>query len=144
MLQQFFSHANWLAIGVAALSYYALGALWFSVLFGKPWAAAHGIQMPINDADKAKMRKQMPKLMVVTLLMNIVVALGVGLVIYATSTHDCVHGIKWGLLLSVFAAVPMCMGHMYTMKKMSLWFIDGAYHTIAITLMSIIISVWHH
>lgn len=143
MIQQFFSQAHWLAIGVAAIAYFAVGAVWYSALFQKPWMAANNIQPPSTPEDKERMKKQMPGLMITTLLMNIVAALAVGMVIYATSTKDCMHGIKWGLLLSVFACIPLCMTHMYTMKKKMLWFIDCSYHTVGITLMSIIISVWH-
>ena len=34
---------NWLAVVVSAVAFYALGALWYSVLFGKAWAAELGI-----------------------------------------------------------------------------------------------------
>ena len=144
MLQAFFSHANWLAIATAAVTYFILGALWFSALFGKPWMAGHKISMPTDEAEKAKMKAQMPMLMIKTFLMNIIVALGIGLVVYATSTRDCMHGIKWGLLLSGFAAVPIAMNHMYLMKGIKLTMIDAGYHVVSITLMTIIITVWHH
>ncbi|MEZ5085679.1 MAG: DUF1761 domain-containing protein [Tessaracoccus sp.] len=39
---QAFAHLNWLALGLAALAYYVLGALWFTPLFGKLWDRAIG------------------------------------------------------------------------------------------------------
>ena len=33
---------SWLAIGIATLAYYMLGALWFTPLFGAAWDAAIG------------------------------------------------------------------------------------------------------
>ena len=39
MLSAFLSHANFLSILVAALAYFAMGSLWYSVFFGKTWVA---------------------------------------------------------------------------------------------------------
>ncbi|HET6991290.1 MAG TPA: DUF1761 domain-containing protein [Bacteroidia bacterium] len=145
LLKEFFHNANWLAIGVAAIVYFAIGSLWFSVLFGKQWMAGHNIQMPTDDEAKARMRKQMPMLMIKTFLMNVLMALAVGIVLKALpqASINCVMGIKVGLLLGGVATIPMVMGHMYTMKSVKLWIIDAGYHILSITLMSIIIAVWH-
>ena len=32
-----FSYINWLHVLVAAIAYFALGAIWYSFLFQKPW-----------------------------------------------------------------------------------------------------------
>jgi Protein of unknown function (DUF1761) len=38
---------NWLAVFVAALAYFAIGALWYAPpVFGKVWMAAGGMAMP--------------------------------------------------------------------------------------------------
>jgi MFS family permease len=37
-----FPHLNWTAVAVATLASFVLGALWFTVLFGKPYARALG------------------------------------------------------------------------------------------------------
>lgn len=34
---------NWLAIGLAAFAFFAVGAVWYGVLFGKAWQAAAGL-----------------------------------------------------------------------------------------------------
>ena len=48
-----FSHLNWLAILVAALAYFVLGALWYSkVLFVKPWLRMTGIKVDDPSAKK--------------------------------------------------------------------------------------------
>jgi hypothetical protein len=145
LLKEFFHHAHWLAIGVAALVYFALGALWFSALFGKAWMAGHNIQMPTDEAEKAKMKKMMPMLMIKTFLMNVLMALAVGIILKAIPPQsiNCMMGIKVGILLGGFASIPLAMSHMYTMKSIKLTLIDASYHIFSITLMSIIIAVWH-
>jgi hypothetical protein len=38
---------NWLAVIVAALAYFAIGAVWYAPpVLGKTWAAAGGLPMP--------------------------------------------------------------------------------------------------
>ncbi|CAN5150493.1 hypothetical protein BH09BAC5_BH09BAC5_10880 [soil metagenome] len=143
LLQEFFKNANWLAIGVAALTYWIIGALFYSALFRKPWMAGHKIEMPTAPDEIAKMKKSMPMVMVMGLLMNIVVAIIVGMFVMALGSIHCISGMKLGLALSFLATIPLLMSHSYTMKSMKLWVIDGGYHVISITLMSIIISVWH-
>ncbi len=142
LLKEFFQNANWIAIGVAALSYFVLGAVWFSALFQKAWMAGHNLQAP-TDEMKLQMKKHMPVMMVQTLVMNIVMAIVVAMLVMAMGSVRCVAGIKLGLALSAVGCVPLVMSHMYTMKSIKLWMVDAAYHTVGITLMSIIISVWH-
>jgi hypothetical protein len=144
MLKEFCSHANWLAIIVAAVVYFIIGALWYSLLFRKPWMAGHNIQMPTEPEAVAKMKKQMPVTMIIGFVMNVVMAIVVGVcVMRFGSGFSCMAGIKLGLLLSAIAVIPLLMSHMYMMKPLKVWTIDGGYHVVGITVISIIISVWH-
>ena len=49
---QFLANIHWLQILVAALAYFALGALWYSALFGKKWVAYH--QINVEDPEMKK------------------------------------------------------------------------------------------
>jgi Protein of unknown function (DUF1761) len=141
-LNEFLSHANWLAIIVAAIAYFALGSVWFSVLFGKQWMALNNIPEPTPET-KEQMKKMILMMMVKTLLMSMVVAVVIGMLVMALGVVKCVPGIKLGLALSAVGIVPLVMSDMYLMKPLKLWFIDAGYHVVGITLMSIILSVWH-
>lgn len=142
MLNQFLTHANWLAIVVAAIAYFALRALWFSALFRKQWMALNNIPEPTPEKQE-QMKSMMMPLFVKTFLMGAVVALVLAFLVNALSIRHCVPGIKLGLLLSAVGCIPLVMADMYLMKPTKLWFIDAGYHIVGITLMSIIISVWH-
>ena len=142
MLNQFLSSANWLAIIVAAIAYYALGSLWFSVLFGKQWMALHGIPEPTPE-KKEEMKKLLMPMLLKSLVMSLVLAFFIGLIGMSIGINQCVPGIKLGLGLSVIAVIPLIMADMYLMKPLRLWFIDAGYHVVGIVLMSIIIAVWH-
>jgi len=142
MLNQFLSTANWLAILVAAVAYFALGSVWFSVLFGKQWMALNGIPEPTPE-KKEEMKKMMMPLMLKTFVMGFVMAFVIGLLAMSIGVYRCIPGIKLGLGLSVVGVIPLIMADMYFMKPLKLWFIDAGYHVIGIILMSIIIAVWH-
>jgi hypothetical protein len=141
MLNQFLSTANWLAIIVAALAFFALGSLWFSVFFGKQWMALNGIPEPTPER-REEMKKLMMPMMLKTLVMSLVLAFLIGFLEYAIGIHRCVPGIKLGLALGTIAIIPLIMADMYLMKPLKLWFIDAGYHLIGIVLMSIIIAIW--
>lgn len=143
LLKDFFQHANWAAIAVAAVAYFALGALWFSVLFGKPWMAGHNLTRPDTPEGQAAMKKQMPMLMIKTFLMNVIMAIGIAILVMRFGSVNCPAGIKLGILLSGIGMIPLVMSHMYLMKSAKVTIIDAAYHFVGITLMTIILSVWH-
>jgi len=142
MLNQFLSNANWLAVIVAALAFFALGSLWFSVLFGKQWMALNGIPEQTPER-REEMKKLMMPMMLKTLVMSLVLAFLVGFLGYAIGIHQCVPGIKLGLALGVIAIIPLIMADMYLMKPLKLWFIDAGYHLVGIVLISIILAVWN-
>jgi len=142
MLNQFLSNANWLAIIVAAVAYFVLGSLWFSLLFGKQWMALNNIPEPTPER-REEMKKMMPMMMIKTLLMGLALAIVIALIVMMLGITRCVPGIKLGLVLSVIGIIPLIMADMYLMKPTKLWVIDAGYHILGITLMSIIVSVWH-
>jgi hypothetical protein len=142
MLNQFLSTANWLAIIVAAIAYYALGSLWFSVLFGKQWMALNGIPEPTPER-KEDMKKLLMPMLLKSLVMSLVMAFIIGLLAMSIGINRCVPGIKLGLGLSVIGIIPLIMADMYLMKPLKLWFIYAGYHVVGIVLMSIIIAIWH-
>lgn len=139
MIQHYLSNAPWLHIAVAGIAYFILGAIWHTpALFGKYWAEKHSIQM--NEEPK----KKMPR-MIGAFLFSIVMAFGMGLVLHLMqSPGTCMNGIKAGLFFgAVFAAAPIAINYLYTSKPIKLWLIDAGYHVVGITLMGIILSVWH-
>jgi putative Mn2+ efflux pump MntP len=142
MLNQFLSSANWLAIIVAAIAYYALGALWFSVLFGKQWMALNGIPEPTPE-KKEEMKKLMMPMLLKSLVMSLVLAFAIGLISMTIGVHRPITGVKLGLALSTIGIIPLIMADMYLMKPTKLWFIDAGYHVVGIVLMSGILAAWH-
>lgn len=142
MLQNYFSHAPWLQIIVATVAYFCIGAIWYMpAVFGTVWAAGHKIDM----SNKEEGKKRLPMLMAQTFVLSLGMGIGMGLLLYVLQAPaTCISGIKAGLLVSgVFCAAPMAINYSYTGKSIKLWMIDAGYHVIGITLMGIILSVWH-
>ena len=140
MLQQFLSHAPWLQIIVAGVVYFAIGAVWYAPpVFGKYWQAAHKIEMTEES------KKKMPMLFGGTFVLGILMALGTAISLHVMqSPGTCMNGMKVGLFISgAFVALPMGINYMYQGKSFKLWFIDAGYHVVGLTLMGIILSVWH-
>ena len=64
-------HISWMAVALGTLAFFAVGALWYGVLFGKPWQRETGITEPPNGAGVARV-------MGFTLLAEFIVVLTLG------------------------------------------------------------------
>jgi Protein of unknown function (DUF1761) len=135
----FISNANWLAIIVAGLAYFAVGAVWYQqAVFGKAWAEGHNLTI---DPEKAK--KQMPVLMALTGVTTIVVAFLIGFLVSALYSQTVMSGIKVGLFAGVLIACCVGINYAYTSKSAKVWLIDAGYHVLGTVVCGIIISIWH-
>jgi len=136
------SHLNYLAVLVSTIAYFAVGALWFSVLFGKPWMHGHGIVMPDDATAKAQMQKEMPMLMIKTFLLCFVATTGLAYMEAACCSYNWMAGAKIGIVAGVFVFVAIAQSHMYTRKTLKLTVIDAGYHVVSLVIAGIILSVW--
>lgn len=132
---------NWLAVMVGALIYFALGALWYSpVLFGRQW------QRSIGWDPQATPPEMNPMTYIVPLLAYVVMAVAVGLLAAATGTDNIGEGVVLGLVVAIG------LNLMHTLVDATFdpgkpepwtWFaINGAYHSISLLIVAIIVSVW--
>jgi hypothetical protein len=134
------SSLNYLAVLVAGLAYWVIGAVWFSAIAGKSWSAElekHGVKI------KQPTKPQMMTKLVSTFLLNVLLAFGMALLLKLTAIADVPHAIKLGLL----AGVCICLttiGVIYTWESRSLklYFLDAAYPLIGITACSVILTLW--
>ena len=96
----YFSHINWLAVLVAAIAYFALGAIWFSKpVFGARWIALHDIN--IND-DNAK--KGLGAIMFGSFLLTLLISFGLAILVARSHFYEAISGIKLGLFTGIFFA----------------------------------------
>jgi hypothetical protein len=135
----------WWQILVAAIVYFALGAVWFNPkVFGTAWANSHGIKM--NDEDKKKVN--MGKLFTLSFLCGLVLCAAVCIVCCAacgsmcTTDGQCVSAgigccLKSGLLVGLSASAAISMAYIYQMKPIAAYYTDCGYHIIGCLLAAI-------
>ena len=132
---------NWLAVVVAALAYFAIGALWYSpVLFGNIWMAAAGTATPEDGSGPG------PVVYVVPLVGSALAALALGMIAQASGTDTVGEGIVLGLVAGVgFAVAIAAVTATFESSKpkpMTWGTINAGYHLVGIIAASVIIAIW--
>lgn|SRR5512144_1718206 len=129
-----------LAIVVAAVAAFVLGALWYSpVLFGKIWVAASGLTPEKIEA----MRASAPRAYAVSFLCNLVMAGALCVLLQRIGIVSWLTGAKLGGLVGVgFAATLGLTATMYSDRKLSAWAIVTAYQVAYLVLMGAILAAW--
>ncbi len=132
------SQLNYLAIIVASIAYFAVGAVWFNPkVFGAAWMKGHNLAPPTEE-DK----KGMGKLMGVTFVYCFIATVALACLITIINSTTWILGMKVGLVAGTFSAVSIAMTHMYTKKSFSLSVIDASYHVVGLIIAAIILSLW--
>ena len=140
MLQAYLHQVNLWAILVAALVYFILGSLWFSVLFGGFWSReVERLGILIKDPAKGTIAAKMLQ----TFVGNLLAAFSMGYIVFISHSFNWLAGLKLGLLCGIgFAAVGMIIAYTWESRSMRLQMIDTGYAIIGITLCGIIIAAW--
>lgn len=139
MNSELFSHLNWLAVLVAAVAYFLLGALWYSkALFGSAWIKASGINM--NDPNA---RKGVAQIMLASFLLMFVASIGLALFMARVGASGWMTGVKVGLIAGVcFSATAVSISYLYEKKPTSLHLINGLYNIVGCVIAAVIIAAW--
>jgi len=113
---------NWLAVVLGAVAFFAVGAIWYTVLFGKAWQAAVGL-----SDEQLKTGANMPLIFGTCLLLELLVALTVGHIFDYTQPNDrSKMMISVGLAVGIMApAIGIC--YLYMRKPFKLWLIDSGH-----------------
>ncbi|MFN2458644.1 MAG: DUF1761 domain-containing protein [Chitinophagaceae bacterium] len=129
---------NWIAVLVAAIAYFALGALWYSFLFQKKWVEYQNIN--VNDPE---IKQGVAGVMVTSFVLTVLITTGLAILIELMNITNGLTGAKLGLLTGVcFSATVISMTYLYTKKKWGLHFIDGAYHVVGQIIAGVILCLW--
>lgn len=132
---------NWLAVIVAAVAYFVLGAIWYAPpVLGRPWMAAGGIEMPADD------RRPGPGIYLVPLIGSVLSAIALGMLAEASDTDTAGEGLVLGLVTAVgFAlAIALITATFETNKpKPMVWgAINAGYHALGIIVAALIVGAW--
>ena len=135
-MQTAFQNLNWLAIIVAAVSAFGLGAIWYSpLMFVKRWMKETGITE--ESAKDANMAKIFGLAFILSFVASFFLAMFVGT--DAGGGFGALAGFMAGL-----GWVFTFMGITYLFERRSLahFLINSLYSVVSLTLMGFIIGIW--
>jgi hypothetical protein len=138
MNPSFFADINWLAVIVAAIAYFGLGAIWYSFLFQKKW-----IEYQKIDVNDPEMKKGVATTMFTSFLLMVVATIGLAILVVRLDLSLARSGLKLGLLTGAFFSLTaVSISYLYTKKPAGLHLIDGMYHVVGQILAAIILCIW--
>ena len=132
---------NWLAVIVATLAYFLLGALMFApqTPIGRAWIKASGYESPTSGAMSTNAFYLVP------LVTCFVSAVATALLAGATGTDTLTEGIVLGLVVGIgYAAVILLNTAAFEFAKPDRWTwgaIDATYHAVGLLLAAIIVAL---
>lgn len=130
---------NYLAVLVATIGWFVLGAIWYAPpVLGRPWQRSLGIEMPEGFRPN-------PLIFVVTFVIYFVTALALAALARATGSETVGEGTVLGVVTGVgLALMIFAGGALYERKpEPGVWFaINGVFNVIAYLLVSVIVTVW--
>ena len=132
---------NYLAVLVAAIVSYALGALWYSVLFGKLWMQLSGFsEAKLKEMkEKTDMKKSYAFGFVGTLVSAGVLAY----LLDVTQWYGAVKGALLGVLVWLGFVATVELGGVLWEQKSWKWFLLHTGHNLAsLVVMGVILGLW--
>jgi len=127
-------YINWLAVLVATVSTFVIGAIWYGPLFGKLWMAEHGFTE--DDLKNANLAKIYGGAFVLELIMAINLAFFLnGLSLQEGLFYGFATGFGW-------VAMAIGVNYLFSRSTFKLWFIDAFYFVVSFTIMGVILTAW--
>jgi len=129
---------NYLAVLVAGIAYFILGAIWYSpALFGNAWMKAIGKTKEQAQADYS------PWKLLFTLIMALVAAYGIARISSWIRADLLWSGLGVGLLIGVcFVLTTMGMNDLMESRPKKLFLMNIFYQIISFMVMGLIIGLW--
>jgi hypothetical protein len=128
---------NYAAVFISALAYWLLGAVWYGVLFSKPWMVLEN--MSIEQAKS--MNPVLPY--VITFVLNLLIAYSLAQICIWRNANTIGRGASVGVLIWIGFVGPITYTtYMYEMRPKELFAINQFYPLAGLVLMGAIIGAW--
>ena len=129
---------NWLAVIVAAIAYFALGALWYAPpVFGDLWMRSGGIQVP---------EQPQAAFYIIPFLTCLLATIAVGMLAAATASDTAAEGIVLGLVTGVGIALTSLFvtGFFDPQKPQPMVWVAvvSGYHLVGLVIAAVILTIW--
>lgn len=128
-----FGATSWVAVGLAAVAFFALGGLWYGPLFGRAWMRAAGM------AEDQVEGSNLPVVLGAAFVLEVLAALGLAAVIGADAT--VLDGLATGAAVGVLiAGTTLGVQYLFERRPALLWALNGIHALLGFTLMGAIIG----
>jgi len=128
---------NYPAVIVAAIAYWVLGAVWYGVLFSKPWMALEHIT--IEQAQSVS--PVIPY--IVSFLLELLIAYSLAQICIWRNANTIGRGASVGVLVWIGFVGPIAlMTYMFEMRPRALFAINEFYPLAGLVLMGAILGAW--
>lgn len=128
---------NWVAVLLCAISSIALGGIWYSpALFAKPWQRAAGLSD--EQAKSGNMAVILSSAFALSLVAAFVFAMFLGRQMPLAGALGA--GFSAGLC---WVAASFGINYLFERRSLTLWLINGGYHTLQFTLFGLILGLMH-
>jgi hypothetical protein len=134
-------HLNWLAVLVTTVAGFAVGAVWYSALFGGIWRT----EMKITDEQmKEAAAKGMANFLIKGFIFTLLSTIGLAVLLRAHGTANWKHGAACGLFIGLFTVgMRMFNGAVYEKKSVKLQVINVGHEVVMYTLQGALLGAWH-
>ncbi len=130
---------NYLAVFVAAILAFGLGALWYGVLMARPWMNAQGF----SEQDLAADSTNMGRTFGLTFLAYLFLALVMAMLVDLTGPATVNQGLWLGAMVWFGFMVPVNLTSvLYARKGLSLFFIDGTFQLLMALAVAAVVTAW--
>jgi hypothetical protein len=130
---------NYLGILVAAVAIFLIGALWYTVLFGRQWVAAHGY----TPEQVEGMKQGSGRAYGLSFLAYLVLAAVMDLLIIRMGIDTAIGGVKLGVVCWLgFVATIGFTSHLYSNRRIAIYLIDVVYQLVFMVVAAVILAVW--
>jgi hypothetical protein len=132
------ANINWLAVIVAGVAGWLVGAVWYNVL-SKQWLAAQGKTM--ETAKQQAAGQSLPVLLIVVFVANLIMAV----MLYGIMTHVGPFTVRSGMISGAliwfgFVITAMATNYAFQGRKPMLTVIDGGYWLVVLLVIGAILG----
>jgi MFS family permease len=130
-----FENINWLSVIVAALSSFALGAIWYGPFFGKAWMKVNGFKE--EDLKGQNFIRIYGLAFLLMLIASLVLEMFIG------NDADLVFGIMAGFFAGIgWVATMMGVMYLFELETRKKYLINAGYSVFALIIMGAILGAW--
>ena len=124
---------NWLAIGVGTVVFFAIGALWYGLLFGKAWQKATGL-----SDEQLKGGANMPLIFGTCFVLEFIIVLTLGhlFAFLQPGNHEKMM-IATGFGLAIMSPA-VGINYLYQRKSLKLFLIDAGHFVVGMAAVGLV------